>query len=178
MNRVMVFIDGMNLYHSLKDHGIRTDIDFYKFSLKLAGDDRLIRTYYYNAPYDQKHEPKRYGDQQRFFGILHRTPYLTLKLGRLIPRAWTYIQKGVDTRLSTDILTNAFKGNYEVAVLVSGDGDFEPVLEGVKEAGKNIVIATFDIGQSYALFKAADDPDLPGFMRTGMNPVPTGSISM
>lgn len=157
MERVMIFIDGMNLYHGLKDHDIGTNINFHKFSSKLAEGRKLIRTYYYNAPYDQQAEPERYRDQQRFFQSLHHTPYLTLKFGRLVPRAGTYIQKGVDTRLSTDMLTNAFMDNYDVAILVSGDGDFEPVVEGVKEAGKNIIIATFDVGQSYALFKAADD---------------------
>ena len=50
--RVMVFIDGNNLYHSLRsDHGW-TDLDFRAFALKLASGRRLIRTYYYNATVD------------------------------------------------------------------------------------------------------------------------------
>lgn len=153
----MVFIDGMNLYHGLKEGGTRTDVNFHKFSEKLAGTNRLIRTYYYHAPYDQTGEPQRYREQQKFFDKLHRTPFLTLRLGRLVPRAGTFIQKGVDTLLATDMLTQAFKGNYDVAVLVSGDGDFEPVVEGVKEAGKNVIVATFNVNRSRSLFKSADN---------------------
>jgi len=82
---------------------------------------------------------------------------LTLRLGRLVPRAGTFIQKGVDTLLASDMITQAFKGNYDVAVLVSGDGDFEPVVEAVKEAGKNVVVAAFNVSRSRALFKSADD---------------------
>ena len=53
-NRVMVYIDGSNLYHSLRQLAGRTDVDFSKFSRKLVGADRqLVRTYYYNAPVDQ-----------------------------------------------------------------------------------------------------------------------------
>ena len=49
----MVFIDGSNLYHSLRaDYG-RADIDFARFPAALCGPDReLIRSYYYNAQID------------------------------------------------------------------------------------------------------------------------------
>ena len=46
--RVMVFIDGSNLYHVLNQHFSRNDIKFGKFAEKLAGDRELVRTYYYN----------------------------------------------------------------------------------------------------------------------------------
>ena len=36
--RVMVFIDGSNLYHVLNQHFSRNDIKFGKFAEKLAGD--------------------------------------------------------------------------------------------------------------------------------------------
>jgi len=69
--RVMLFIDGMNLYHALKENQVNTDVDFHKLSQKLAGANRLIRTYYYHAPYDQTQEPGKYKDQlyrPRFIG--------------------------------------------------------------------------------------------------------------
>ncbi len=42
-DRVMIFIDGSNLYHSLKGHFRRTDIDIGKFCSKLLEKRRLIR---------------------------------------------------------------------------------------------------------------------------------------
>jgi hypothetical protein len=41
--RVMVFIDGSNMYHSLKAFSNRTDIDLGKFCNKLLEKRRLIR---------------------------------------------------------------------------------------------------------------------------------------
>ena len=41
--RVMVFIDGSNLYHVLNQHFSRNDIKFGKFAEKLAGDRNIIK---------------------------------------------------------------------------------------------------------------------------------------
>ena len=38
-------------------------------------------------------------------------------------------EKGVDTRIVTDMISLAWVGNYDVAVLVSSDRDFIPVVE-------------------------------------------------
>ena len=54
MPRVMVFIDGSNLYHSLRQVYGRTDVDFAKLCLKLAGAGQFVRGYYYNASVDQQ----------------------------------------------------------------------------------------------------------------------------
>ena len=50
--------------------------------------------------------------------------------------------KGVDIALTKDMLTNAFFNNYDVAVLIAGDGDYIPLVEEVKRFGK-IVYLTF-----------------------------------
>ena len=108
-DRVMVYIDGSNLYHSLNQAVGRTDLDFSKFSQKLVGSDRqLVRTYYYNAPVDQTKEPDRYRGQQRFFQALKRIDYFEVRLGRLVYRNWPSVppyEKGVDIRLGTDMFT-------------------------------------------------------------------------
>ncbi len=56
-DRVMIFIDGSNLYHSLKGFFKRTDIDMGKFGYRLLEKRRLIRIYYYNAKVGRKEEP-------------------------------------------------------------------------------------------------------------------------
>ncbi|MDP6448583.1 MAG: NYN domain-containing protein, partial [Dehalococcoidales bacterium] len=45
----MIFIDGSNLYHSLKNIFGRTDLDIGKFCQRLLGRRKLGRIYYYNA---------------------------------------------------------------------------------------------------------------------------------
>ena len=49
--------------------------------------------------------------------------------------------KRVDISLTKDMLVHAFLGNYDIALLVAGDGDFIPVVEEVKRLGKRLVVA-------------------------------------
>jgi len=65
--------------------------------------------------------------------------------------------KGVDISLTKDLMFNAFQGNYDVAVLITGDGDFVPVTEEVRRLGKVVYLAFFEtIGLSKSLKLACD----------------------
>jgi uncharacterized LabA/DUF88 family protein len=141
--RVMIFIDGSNLYHSLKGFFKRTDIDIGKLARKLLDKRRLVRIYYYNAKVGLKEEPERYRDQQAFFASVNAIPYSELRLGRLVYHNWPNsppYEKGVDIQLATDMITHSFKNNYDVAVLVAGDNDFVGAIQSVKDNGKNVVV--------------------------------------
>ena len=158
--RVMIFIDGSNMYHSLKNYFKRTDIDVGKFCSKLLEKRRLIRTYYYNARVGQREEPERYHDQQKFFAGITAIPYCELRLGRLVYNNWPSTppyEKGVDILLATDMITHSYKNNYDVAVLVAGDSDYVSALQAVKDNGKNVEVALFGKEQSsIQLRKVAD----------------------
>jgi len=142
----MVFIDGNNLYHELKGHFGRSDLDFGKFCKKLAGDRSLVRTYYYNAPVDRIREPDRYQRQQGFFRSLQSLPYFELRFGRLVYFDWpkqSPIEKGVDVKLATDMLVHAFRHSYDTAILVSGDTDYSAAIQAVKDLGNHVEAALF-----------------------------------
>ena len=65
--------------------------------------------------------------------------------------------KGVDIALAKDFLSHAFLNNYDVAVLVAGDGDYVPLITEVKRLGKNVYVTFFrDYGLSPELHLAAD----------------------
>lgn len=51
--------------------------------------------------------------------------------------------KGVDIALTTDLLSNAYRDNYDVAVLCAGDGDYVPLVEEVKRLGKVVYLLFF-----------------------------------
>jgi uncharacterized LabA/DUF88 family protein len=51
--------------------------------------------------------------------------------------------KGVDIALSKDLLGHAHLDNYDVAVVVAGDGDYVPLVEEVKRLGKVVYGAFF-----------------------------------
>jgi uncharacterized LabA/DUF88 family protein len=145
-DRVMIFIDGSNLYHSLKAFFNRTDLDIGKFCQKLIEKKRLVRVYYYNAIVGLKQEPERYRHQRAFFSSVQATPYTELRLGRLVynncPSTPPY-EKGIDIMLTTDLLTHSFKRNYDVAILVAGDTDYVGAIQAVKNNGQNMEVALF-----------------------------------
>ncbi len=159
-DRVMIFIDGSNLYHSIKNFFKRTDIDMGKLGNKLLDKRRLVRIYYYNAKVGHKEEPERYRDQQAFFASVSAIPYCELRLGRLVYINWPNtppFEKGVDIQLATDMITHSFKNNYDVAVLVAGDNDYVGALQAVKDNGKNVEVALFGKERTSRQLRVAAD---------------------
>ena len=158
--RVMIFVDGSNLYHSLKGHFNRADLDLGKFCQKLLHRRQLIRIYYYNAKVGQKQEPELFKQQQAFFGGIKAIPYTELRLGRLVYTNWPSVppyEKGTDVQLATDMITHSYKNNYDVAILVAGDNDFAGAVQAVKDNGKHVEVALFGkAGTSQELRSVAD----------------------
>jgi len=163
-DRVMVFIDGSNLYHSLKNHFGRTDLDIGRFCRKLLGRRQLIRIYYYNAKVGQKEEPERYKHQQAFFASVKAIPYTELRLGHLVYNNWPNVppyEKGIDVQLATDMIAHNFKNNYDVAILVAGDNDYVGANQAVKDNGKHVEVALFGKEGTSRQLRATADMVIP-----------------
>ncbi len=144
--KIMIFIDGSNLYHSLKNFFHRADIEIGRLCRKLVDKRRLVRIYYYNAKVGRNEEPDRYREQQAFFASVNAIPYCELRLGRLVYNNWPNnppYEKGVDIQLATDMITHSYKGNYDVAVLTASDTDYVGAIQAVKDNGKNVEVALF-----------------------------------
>lgn len=80
------------------------------------------------------------------------------------------IEKGVDTAIVTDMLGLAWEGAYDIAILVSSDGDFVPAVEHIQRKGLRIVNACWS-GQGHNLAKncwasLSLDELVPGLRRT------------
>lgn len=84
-----------------------------------------------------------------------------LKIGflpKVFVKARNRASKAVDIALATDMLTHAFRGNFDVAVLLAGDGDYLPLVQEVQRLGKRVHVAFFaEVGLSDDLRKSADD---------------------
>ena len=167
MKRVAVFIDGSNFYNGLRDNVGRMDVDFHRLGKLLAADSEgeLLRIYYYNAKVDPDYDPDNYEKQQRFITHLAHTPYLTLRLGKLVyyqvrgedsGRKHYAVEKGLDVKLAIDLVRLAVNRACEVAVIVSGDKDLAEVVEYGKEMGLEVVSAFFPRGMSEQLATRAD----------------------
>lgn len=154
--RVMIFIDGSNLYHVLKQNTDKQNLDYKKFAEKLCGDRELIRTYYYNIRQESADNPNLAESQDRFLNALYETDYLEVKLGIWKPRGNTMVEKGVDVMIASDLISHAYEDHYDTAILVSGDADFYPALQVVKDTGKQVEVAAFDSNLSSEAARLSD----------------------
>ncbi len=154
--RIAIFIDGSNLYHALEESCGRIDLDFAAFIQWIAGERPLFRTYYYNVIQDEKRRPAEHQQQQRFLQALHLIPYVETRFGTTRMRDGQVVEKGVDIMLATDLLYYAWQDYYDMAVLVSGDGDFAYAIQTLKNLGKYVQVVTFESNQSPDLWQTAD----------------------
>jgi uncharacterized LabA/DUF88 family protein len=154
--RVIIFIDGSNLYHALKDNFARADINFAEFTRKLTGDRKLFRIYYYNVLQDPGQRPDGAREQQEFFDQLRKIPFMELRLGGTKLSQGITVEKGIDIMLASDVVNYAWRNMYDVAVIVSGDSDFAYALKLVKDLGKHIEVANFESNVSKDLLETAD----------------------
>jgi uncharacterized LabA/DUF88 family protein len=154
-DRVAIFIDGSNLYHSVQNNFGRHDLNFTEFANKLSAGRKLFRIYYYNVLQDPSQYPEGYRDQQEFLDALKKTPYLEVRLGST--KKALGVEKGIDVMIATDLLYFAWSGFYDVAILVSGDADFAYAVQAVKNMGKHVEVAYFESGVSKDLLEVADN---------------------
>lgn len=65
-------------------------------------------------------------------------------------------QKEVDVALTVEMLMHAVRDHYDVAILVSGDRDFIPVISEVQSLGKKVEVASFSRCTSRRLIEISD----------------------
>lgn len=133
-------------------------MDYFELSKALAGPDRrLIRAYYFNSAYDPVSHPEQWKIQQPFLDSLCRTPYLELRLGKLVPQKEAgFKEKGTAVLLASDLIYLAARGIYDIAVVFTENTDFISVINQVREIGKNVELCLFPDSQPRELTQAAD----------------------
>jgi uncharacterized LabA/DUF88 family protein len=146
MVNISIFIDGNNFYHGLKyiykNSKKLIDFNFEKFSNFLTKDNKIINIFYYNASLDKDKNSDKYDSQKRFFEKLKEIPNFNLVLCKLLKRRvkdsdeYYYVIKEDDIHMAVDIMEGACNNEFDVAIIVSGDGDFVPVVEAIQKRGK------------------------------------------
>ena len=145
-----------------KNKNLKT-FGFEKFSKFLAGKDKVVAIYYYNALLDKEHNPEKYESQKEFFEKLKQIPDFHLVLCKLLKRNITgtdkfyYIIKEDDIHMAVDMVENACDDNFDLAVLVSGDGDFVPAVRSVKKKNKIVKNIYFKNSSSRTLKDFCDE---------------------
>jgi uncharacterized LabA/DUF88 family protein len=151
----------------------------------LPGNPKFLRAYWYDGAYDPRHGT--YKAQRGYFDRIAKVPGVQLRLGHLQPKKkpkWQYAvksalkkmgvdqeefekhfefpqeleQKGVDTRITLDIVRLAQNRVYDAAVLVAGDRDLaEPVRVAQDEGCRMVLAAPKGASMAEELKQIADE---------------------
>ncbi|MDD5710992.1 MAG: NYN domain-containing protein [Candidatus Colwellbacteria bacterium] len=146
-HRVGVFIDIQNLYHSAKNlYGSR--VNFGELLKHLIKDRRLFRA----LAYVVKSDPST--GEDAFFGALEKSG-IELRSKDIQIFAGGAKKADWDVGLAVDAIRMA--NMFDVIVLVSGDGDFVPLVKYLQWGlGKGVEVAAFGKTTSSMLREAAD----------------------
>ena len=145
--RVAVFIDTQNLYHSAKNlYGKK--VNFGNILKDMVGDRKLIRAIAYVISSES-------GEEEAFFealekvGIEIRTKDLQVFSSGAKKADW-------DVGLAVDAITIAPR--LDAVVIISGDGDFVPLVDYLQiHSGLQVEVATFGRSASALLQESCDE---------------------
>lgn len=144
--RVGVFLDVQNLYHSAKNL-YRARVNFGKVLEKAVAERKLIRAIAYVIRTET-------GEEKAFFEALTRLQF-EVKMKDLQIFAGGEKKGDWDVGMAVDAIKLASK--LDAVVLVTGDGDFVPLVEYLKEHGHQVEVIAFGRSASGKLVEAADD---------------------
>ena len=140
-SRVMVFIDYRNIYNSVRYLDDNLSMDLVALVKKLVGKRNLVGAYIFDAR-------KMYTDSSDETITMHNSlrdqGFRVVARESLIQKDGHTEQKEVDVSMACEMLEHALNNHYDVAIVVSGDRDFVPVIQRVQTAGKRVEVAAFD----------------------------------
>jgi len=151
--RVIVYVDGFNLYFGLKDRGWR---HLYWLNIRKFGENlvkpcqSLVGVKYFTSRITTQNEKRR--RQAVFLEALEATDGIEVFFGKynaneVICRNCSHIriqyqEKMTDVNIATQMMVDAFQNKFDAAILVSGDSDLHSPIKAIKSVfpEKRIVV--------------------------------------
>lgn len=144
--RVGVFVDAQNMYHSAKNL-YHAKVNFKKILEGAVGNRQLIRAFVYVIKTET-------GEEKAFLEALEKSGY-EIKVKDLQVFAGGMKKADWDVGMAMDAVILADK--VDVAVLVTGDGDFVPLVEYLRvNKGLRVEVVSFERSTSSRLIEVAD----------------------
>lgn len=144
--RVAIFIDVQNMYHSAKNLYNRR-VNFREILKTAVAGRQLIRAFGYVVR-TESGEEKHFFEALERVGIETREKDLQVYYGGMKKADW-------DVGMAVDAIR--LSNSVEVIIVVSGDGDFIPLVEYLKNQGKQTEVIAFGKSASAKLKEIADD---------------------
>ncbi len=144
MERIIIFIDNSNIFKGFRKYNIKADYEKLK-NLITRGRNLQGIFLYEGVVYPMSPEKKKwYEDLSNRSGYVIKASFDKIAFKDAI-------EKKVDIKIAIDIISLAYENAYDTAVLISGDGDFIPVVKKVKELDKNMEVWAFRYSLANAL---------------------------
>ena len=170
MQRVIAYVDGYNLYHGLRAKGWQR---FYWLNIPalaqqlLKPHQTLVVTKYFTTivkrPEDKRRRQATYlealqtllPDIRFFYGQFLEDIVTCRQCGHTYV---THHEKMTDVNISVEMMSDAFRNEFDVALLLSADSDLVGPIEAVRSLfrTKQVVVAFPPKRSSFALQKAAN----------------------
>ena len=167
LGRMMVFIDGENIvarYQSMLDAGRQPvdgvqhqkDVFAWVYRAVWPGLNVVQRATLYTYVVGDEIAANEAATAIQTLTFGQYAPPGQNFTGRLIntlyPRVFKKLKcrpgKGGDIQMTVDILCNVYQNNLDTVYLISGDGDYEPIIHECQRMGKQVVVAALSSGLS------------------------------
>ncbi len=142
---VAVFVDVANIFYAAKAAGV--DIDYVTLLKSATAGRDLVRAYAYTG-LDPDNE-----NQRNFHDFLRRSNYKVVSKD-IRKYGDGKVKANLDIELVVDMMKTA--RNLDIAIVVSGDGDFAPAIRAVQEQGVRVEVISFRGNTSSDLIDVAD----------------------
>jgi len=144
--RVVVLIDVQNLYYSARNL-YKSKVNFQEILKTAVAGRKLIRAVAYVVQ-TETNEEKAFFDALSYIGIEPKIKELQVYYSGAKKADW-------DVGITIDAIR--FSSLADAVVLVSGDGDFFPLVEYLKNQGRQVEVIAFGRSTSSRLKEIADD---------------------
>jgi len=144
--RVAVFIDAQNLYHSARAI-YQKRVNFKELLSSAVGNRQLVRAFVYVVT-TKTGEEKGFIDALSNLGIEIRDKELQEYYGGMKKADWD-VGIAVDAIKTSDLV--------DVVVIASGDGDFIPLVDYLKNHGRKVEVTAFGRSTSAKIKEIADE---------------------
>ncbi|HET9084553.1 MAG TPA: NYN domain-containing protein, partial [Candidatus Limnocylindrales bacterium] len=142
---VAVYVDVANIFYAAKAAGV--DIDYVTLLKSASAGRDLVRAYAYTG-LDPENE-----NQRNFHDFLRRHGYKVVSKD-IRKYGDGKVKANLDIELVVDMMKTA--RNLDIAIVVSGDGDFAPAIRAVQEMGVRVEVISFRGNTSSDLIEVAD----------------------
>jgi uncharacterized LabA/DUF88 family protein len=163
-NRAMAFIDGENLtmrYQAMltkdnKPHANNISVPdvlaWNREALNAFPFLEMIRATYYTYAVGSDEQLELWKNQIRGFSYSYHSDKGSFSYsGSMYPKIFkkpqrTAKRKGVDISITVDALTHVYNNDIDIVVLMTGDGDYKPLIEAIMRRGKRVYLAALSDG--------------------------------